>query len=223
MENKEFVYANDLDLILKKYNDEASINRIKVATDLTCHFFRKVSIEETISDAANRLYDEIGKEQADMVIDMICDGCRESINGIKAGMLSIGTPKIGDVAYEMYRRSQQSMMEEISNCMLSLTVLPSINDEIIHNVLGINLALYFMSMVSKYDDLGYDGIYAIEKGVRGEAATDMFQNARDGLNSALDELTKVKKQHSAVPVGKKFKEYLSSDEFLKRKLRINKR
>ena len=223
MESKEFIYANDLDLILKKYNDEASINRIKVATDLICHFFGKVSIKETISDATNRLYDEIGKEQADMVIDMMCDGCRESINGIKAGMLSVGTPKIGDAAYVTYRKSQQSMMEEISNCMLSLAALPSTNDEIIHNTLGVNLALYFMSMVSKYDDLGYDGIYAIEKGVRGEVATDMFQNARDGLNYALSELTKVKKQHSAVPVGKKFKEYLSSDEFLGSKRKSLKR
>ena len=225
MDKKEdYVMSEELYAAVEGYNYHAKEYKKTFGMKVLYNFLFDRKQEETIIESANKLYEELGKTKADEVIDIIIDGCDKSIEDMYAGEGHVSAkPSVPEEICEKINYHIGLPVSDIEK-LLPIYALRADVDEAHDISLGTNLAKWYRSLIDRYEGLTYSNIFDVIAHYNGQhSANVMFNLAIMAIGVIKNELIDVKKIQTDIEkerdkkyyeVGKEFKEYLASEEFL---------
>ena len=157
------------------------------------------------------VYRNLGGKKANEFVDVLCRGCDVAANDLHWAIYSdVEKSSIPIEAYKAYTKAEKEMYEYVCN----RATISDAKDEFDAPLeLKIYLALFFRRMVDENKGLTYKMIHFLEEYMHGtEFADNLFRLAENAFVRLSNKLVIIKLDNLAV--GKEFKEYLSSEEFL---------
>lgn len=209
---RDYNIAHRLDAMYKEFDVEMAKAKNNLSIEMAYELLNVYEEYDLILYVVKGFYDDVCPAKANELIEMLYTGCDklrydiiESISRAKNSSVSVKT-------YKAFKASDVKLMKHLNEIETNAS---SINEEEMNINFGITIATYFKSMVDKYDDLSYEDIYILEKGLHGvDKADRMLSLARHSLNALIKDFIDIQKEHQlTLEVGKIFKEYLASEEY----------
>ncbi len=217
---RDYNIAHRLDVMHKEFDVEIAKAEKNLAIEMVYELLNVYEEHELILYVVNGFYDEVDTKKANELVEMLYTGCDKLRYDIIESKIRAKNSSVSVKTYKAFKASDVKLMKHLNEIETN-AYASSINEEEMNINFGITIATYFKSMVDKYDDLSYEDIYLLEKGLHGvEKANRMFSLARHSLNTLIGEFLHIQEEHQLTGrVGKIFKEYLASEEYtgIKRK------
>lgn len=209
---RDYNIAYRLDVMHKEFEVDIAKAEKNLAIEMVYELLNVYEEHELILYVVKGFYDDVDTKKANELVEMLYTGCDKLRYDIIDSMFRAKNSSVSVNTYKAFKASDAKLMKHLNEIETNAS---SIDEEEMNINFGITIATYFKNMVDKYDDLSYEDIYILEKGLHGvDKADRMFSLARHSLNTLIGEFIDIKEEHQLTgKVGKIFKEYLASEEY----------